>query len=125
MNINPKTFLIEAVDPKIKDELKERTEDAFNKGVFGAPTFIINNNSVRVINEDNQIKCDSSNPHPHATIDSICFGEMNGEANRMLGEMKWYDLVKLLYSWSISYYPEGTPYRELECWTKHYKLLED
>jgi len=43
IDINPKTFLIEAVDPNIKNELKKRTEDAFNKGVFGAPTFIINN----------------------------------------------------------------------------------
>jgi 2-hydroxychromene-2-carboxylate isomerase len=43
LDINPKTFLIDAVNPKIKDELKKRTDDAFNKGVFGTPTFIINN----------------------------------------------------------------------------------
>ena len=27
----------------IKDELKKRTQEAFEKGVFGAPTFLVNN----------------------------------------------------------------------------------
>jgi len=44
LDINPKTFLMESVDFKIKDELKKRTDDAHKKGVFGAPSFIINNN---------------------------------------------------------------------------------
>jgi len=44
LDINPKTFLMESTDPKIKDELKKRTEDAHKKGVFGAPSFIVNNN---------------------------------------------------------------------------------
>ena len=43
LGINPKTFLIEAVNPKIKDELKERTDSAYKKGIFGAPSFIVNN----------------------------------------------------------------------------------
>ena len=43
LDINPKTFLMEAVDPKIKDELKKRTDDAHKKGIFGAPSFIVNN----------------------------------------------------------------------------------
>lgn len=43
LNINPKTFLIEAVQPDIKCDLKKRTDDAFEKGIFGAPSFIINN----------------------------------------------------------------------------------
>ena len=43
LDINPKTFLMEAIDPKIKEELKKRTESAFDKGIFGAPSFIINN----------------------------------------------------------------------------------
>jgi len=43
LDINPKTFLMEAVDPKIKDELKKRTDDAYKKGIFGAPSFIVNN----------------------------------------------------------------------------------
>ena len=43
LDINPKTFLVEAVDSKIKDELKKRTDEAYNKGVFGVPSFIVNN----------------------------------------------------------------------------------
>ena len=43
LDINPKTFLMEAVDHKIKDELKKRTDAAYNKGIFGAPSFIVNN----------------------------------------------------------------------------------
>ena len=42
LDINPKAFLIEAADSKVKDELKKKTEDAFNKGIFGAPSFIVN-----------------------------------------------------------------------------------
>ena len=43
LDINPKAFLIEAADSKVKDELKKKTEDAFNKGIFGAPSFLVNN----------------------------------------------------------------------------------
>jgi len=43
LDINPKTFLMETIDPKIKDELKKRTDDAYKKGIFGAPSFIVNN----------------------------------------------------------------------------------
>ena len=43
LDVNPKTFLMEAVDNEVKNELKKRTEDAYNKGIFGAPSFIINN----------------------------------------------------------------------------------
>ena len=43
LDINPKTFLTEAAQPNIKDELKKRTDDAYKKGIFGAPSFIINN----------------------------------------------------------------------------------
>ena len=43
LNINPKNFLIEIGDKKIKEDLKFRTEDAFKKGIFGAPSFIVNN----------------------------------------------------------------------------------
>tara|TARA_Y100000590_G_scaffold39963_1_gene42646 strand:- start:233 stop:820 length:588 start_codon:yes stop_codon:yes gene_type:complete len=43
LDINPKTFLVEAAAQKNKDELKKRTEDAFKKGIFGLPTFIVNN----------------------------------------------------------------------------------
>ena len=43
LDLNPKTFLMEAVNPVIKDELKRRTDEAYNKGVFGTPSFIVNN----------------------------------------------------------------------------------
>ena len=43
LDINPKTFLGDAVDEKIKDELKKRTDSAFKKGIFGVPSFFINN----------------------------------------------------------------------------------
>lgn len=43
LDINPKLFLIEANNQKNKDELKKRTEAAHKKGVFGVPTFLINN----------------------------------------------------------------------------------
>ena len=43
LEINPKAFLADASDQKIKDDLKKRTEEAFSKGVFGTPSFIVNN----------------------------------------------------------------------------------
>ena len=43
LDINPKVFLMEALDNKIKNELKERTDTAFQKGIFGAPSFVVNN----------------------------------------------------------------------------------
>ena len=43
MDINPKTFLMEAIEPKIKEELKKRNDDAYKKGIFGVPSFIVNN----------------------------------------------------------------------------------
>tara|TARA_Y100000590_G_scaffold152968_1_gene175681 strand:- start:3185 stop:3775 length:591 start_codon:yes stop_codon:yes gene_type:complete len=43
INVDPKKLLIEASENSIKEELKIRTNDAYNKGVFGTPTFIVNN----------------------------------------------------------------------------------
>ena len=43
LNINPKTFLLRSTSSSIKDSLKKRTSEAYEKGVFGAPTFISNN----------------------------------------------------------------------------------
>jgi len=40
--INHDLFEKSINDQKIKDELKELTSDAFNKDIFGAPTFVIN-----------------------------------------------------------------------------------
>ena len=43
LDINAKTFLFESGDLKIKNELKKRTDDAIIKGIFGVPSFIVNN----------------------------------------------------------------------------------
>ena len=43
LNINPKTFLLRSISSAIKDLLKKKTNEAYDKGVFGAPTFISNN----------------------------------------------------------------------------------
>ena len=43
IDINPKKFLMESVDNKIKEELKKRTDEAYKKGIFGSPSFIVNN----------------------------------------------------------------------------------
>ena len=42
MDINYSDFIQKLSDPKIKDELKDRTDTAFKKGIFGAPTFVVN-----------------------------------------------------------------------------------
>ena len=43
LNINPKTFLLRTTSSLIKDLLRKKTNDAYEKGVFGAPTFVVNN----------------------------------------------------------------------------------
>jgi 2-hydroxychromene-2-carboxylate isomerase len=42
-SINKDTFFKDIRDQKVKDELKQLTESAFKKDVFGAPTFVVNN----------------------------------------------------------------------------------
>ena len=42
IDLNPKTFLAKAADQKIKDKLRKLTDDALEKGIFGAPTFFVN-----------------------------------------------------------------------------------
>ena len=42
MGLNPENFLSRATNQKIKDRLKKLTQEAFKKGIFGAPTVIIN-----------------------------------------------------------------------------------
>ena len=42
IDLNPDTFLSRASDQKIKDKLRKLTDDAFKKGIFGAPTFLVN-----------------------------------------------------------------------------------
>ena len=43
LNVNPKTFALRASSSSIKEILKKRTSEAYEKGVFGAPTFVSNN----------------------------------------------------------------------------------
>ena len=43
IDINPKTFLLRVQSQNIKDQLRSRTNDAFKKGIFGAPSFVSNN----------------------------------------------------------------------------------
>ena len=43
LNVNPKTFALRATSSSIKESLKKRTSEAYEKGVFGAPTFVSNN----------------------------------------------------------------------------------
>ena len=41
MDINPDSFKEKINEQKVKDDLKNRTDLAFKKGIFGAPTFIV------------------------------------------------------------------------------------
>tara|TARA_B100000989_G_scaffold177999_1_gene133666 strand:- start:269 stop:856 length:588 start_codon:yes stop_codon:yes gene_type:complete len=43
LNVNPKTFSLRTTSSLIKDLLRKKTNEAYEKGVFGAPTFIVNN----------------------------------------------------------------------------------
>ena len=43
LNVNPKTFLLRVASASIKDSLKKRTNEAYEKGIFGAPSFVSNN----------------------------------------------------------------------------------
>ena len=43
LNVNPKTFGLRSSSSLIKDSLRKKTNDAYEKGIFGAPTFVVNN----------------------------------------------------------------------------------
>ncbi len=43
LDINPKTFLLRTSSSSIKDLLRKKTTEAYDKGIFGAPTFVSNN----------------------------------------------------------------------------------
>ncbi len=43
LNINPKTFFLRTTSSLIKDLLRKKTNAAYEKGIFGAPTFVVNN----------------------------------------------------------------------------------
>ena len=40
ININPKTFSLRSTSSLIKDSLRKKTSEAYEKGIFGAPTFV-------------------------------------------------------------------------------------
>ena len=41
--MNPKTFALRTASSSIKDSLRKKTSEAYEKGIFGAPTFVSNN----------------------------------------------------------------------------------
>ena len=43
LNINPKTFHLRSASSSIKDSLRQKTNEAYEKGIFGAPSFVSNN----------------------------------------------------------------------------------
>ena len=43
LNVNPKTFSLRSTSSLIKDSLRDKTNEAYEKGIFGAPTFVSNN----------------------------------------------------------------------------------
>ena len=43
LNINPKTFMLRCMTQINKEKLKNYTQEAFDKGIFGAPTFYVKN----------------------------------------------------------------------------------
>jgi len=43
LNFNIETFKLKISEHKIKDELKKRTDEAYKKGIFGSPSFVVNN----------------------------------------------------------------------------------
>jgi 2-hydroxychromene-2-carboxylate isomerase len=43
LNVNPKTFTLRSSSSIIKDSLRKKTNEAYEKGIFGAPTFVSNN----------------------------------------------------------------------------------
>ena len=40
---DPKTFVLRSTSSSIKDLLRKKTSDAYQQGIFGAPTFVANN----------------------------------------------------------------------------------
>ena len=43
LNVNPKTFLLRTSSNSVKDSLRKKTSDAYEKSIFGAPSFVSNN----------------------------------------------------------------------------------
>ena len=43
IDLNPEIFLDKINNQRIKDELRKLTDQAMRRGIFGAPTFRVNN----------------------------------------------------------------------------------
>ena len=43
LSVNPKTFLLRSASSSIKESLRKRTNESYEKGIFGAPSFVANN----------------------------------------------------------------------------------
>ena len=43
LNVNPKTFMLRSTSSSIKENLRKKTNEAYEKSIFGAPTFVANN----------------------------------------------------------------------------------
>ena len=43
LNVNPKTFILRSTSSLVKDSLRKKTNEAYEKGIFGAPSFLVNN----------------------------------------------------------------------------------
>ena len=43
LNVNPKTFFLRTASSSIKESLRKKTKEAYENGIFGAPSFISNN----------------------------------------------------------------------------------
>tara|TARA_A100001011_G_scaffold398864_1_gene504882 strand:+ start:3376 stop:3963 length:588 start_codon:yes stop_codon:yes gene_type:complete len=43
LGVNPTTFSLRTSSQSIKDQLKRKTNEAYELGIFGAPTFLVNN----------------------------------------------------------------------------------
>ena len=43
LNVNPKTFFLRTASSSIKESLRKKTNEAYENGIFGAPSFISNN----------------------------------------------------------------------------------
>ena len=43
IQVNPKTFFLRSTTQNIKEKLKNNKNEAYEKGIFGAPLFLINN----------------------------------------------------------------------------------
>jgi|TARA_A100001015_G_scaffold261988_1_gene307855 2-hydroxychromene-2-carboxylate isomerase len=43
LNVNPKTFFLRSTSSSIKELLRIKTGEAYDKGIFGAPSFVVNN----------------------------------------------------------------------------------